>query len=678
MGYDGSINFDSKIDTKGFDSGMSDIESKASAGFSKVGGIAKTGLSILGGALAGVTAAMGAGIAAGVKYNATMESYMANFETMLGSADKADKLLGQLKEMGAKTPFELGDLADASKTLLAFGTDVNDLEGNLQMLGDISLGNADKFKSLSLTFGQVQSQGKLMGGDLLQMINAGFNPLQEISERTGESMESLKDKMSKGQISFDMVAESMKNATAEGGQFYQAMDKSSKTFEGMVSTMKDNANALLGEVTKGISEGFTKELIPSAIGMIDQLNKAYEDGGLDGLITAFGEVLSQVVTMLGEYTPILLETAQSMIWAFVGGLVDSAYNSSGMMAEIGTALIGTLGDFAEALFFLGMSLLDGLLSGMVQSMPKLMSELTSNLEMMLETVLMLAPAMLQNGMTLIAQLINGIAQALPMLIQYAISIITELDKAFYGNIGVIIESGLNLILGLIEGITTAIPLLIEAMPEVLLAFVQAIIDNLPMIAEAGLKIIFALLEAIILSLIELAKVGIKIISYIRDRFKDQSVLEAILSIGTDIVKGLWQGIQNAWSWLVDKVGGLIGELVSSIKSSLGIHSPSRVFAEIGKYSALGMGVGFEDSMITTADMMNESVMAALGRLKTSVEAQASIVGNAGVVYNNSIERTTNENVIMTEGITEAIQDGLEGATVQIDSRDIGRIVVLRS
>ena len=154
MGYDGSLKFDTSIDGKGFENDFKNFGNK-------VGTIIK-------------------GVAAGytgktlVEYfigsNADMEQYLTSFEVMLGSAEKAQALLTDLKTMAAVTPFETSDLANASKTLLAFGENAKDLQGDLQMLGDISQGNGEKFKSLALVFGQIKSAGRLMGQDLLKCV----------------------------------------------------------------------------------------------------------------------------------------------------------------------------------------------------------------------------------------------------------------------------------------------------------------------------------------------------------------------------------------------------------------------------------------------------------------------------------------------------------------------------
>ena len=134
MAYDGTLKFDTRVDSSGFKSGIE-----------KIGSIAKTGLKTAATAIGAVSAAFSAGIVSGVKYNSQMEQYITSFGTMLGSAEKATALVNDLKEMGAKTPFETADLAKGSQTLLAFGTAAEDLLPTMQMLGDVSQGNKERF-----------------------------------------------------------------------------------------------------------------------------------------------------------------------------------------------------------------------------------------------------------------------------------------------------------------------------------------------------------------------------------------------------------------------------------------------------------------------------------------------------------------------------------------------------
>lgn len=313
MAYDGSLKFDTRVDSSGFKSGIE-----------KLGSIAKTGLKVTATAIGAVSGAFGAAVLSGVKYNSQMEQYITSFGTMLGSAEEATKLVNNLKEMGAKTPFETSDLAKASQTLLAFGTSAEDLLPTLQMLGDVSQGNKERFDSLTLAFAQVGSAGKLSGQDLLQFVNAGFNPLNEISKMTGESMAELKERMSAGGVSAEEVAEAFKHATSEGGQFYQAMEAQSQTFNGQMSTLKDNAMSFIGELTQGVTNTLKDSVLPTVNGWLEELQSAFTSNGVEDVVTAFGSILADACTKLAQAAPGVVDLAVGFIQSFIKGIGDNA------------------------------------------------------------------------------------------------------------------------------------------------------------------------------------------------------------------------------------------------------------------------------------------------------------------------------------------------------------------
>ena len=178
------------------------------------------GVKGIGKAITSIGRGMADALKDGVEYNARMEQYTTSFTTMLGDQAKAQQLVNDLKTQAAKTPFGMGDLAGSMQTLLAFGISLEDAKKHLMQIGDISQGDAQKMESLTLAFAQMSSTGKLTGQDLNQMINAGFNPLEEISRTTGKSIGELKEEMAKGAISADMVADAFASATEEGGRFH--------------------------------------------------------------------------------------------------------------------------------------------------------------------------------------------------------------------------------------------------------------------------------------------------------------------------------------------------------------------------------------------------------------------------------------------------------------------------
>lgn len=193
--------------------------------------------------------ALGAGFAAlakaGVSAAMTMEGITAQFKVMTGSAERADAVIKEIAEFAKATPFTKLGLSDAAKTLMAFGLESEKVVPTLKMLGDVAGADQNRLNSLALVFGQIQSTGKLMGQDLLQLINQGFNPLTIISKKTGISMSDLKDAMAQGAISADMVTEAFKAATSEGGLFFGNLDAQSKTLQGRLSTLKDNVETAL-------------------------------------------------------------------------------------------------------------------------------------------------------------------------------------------------------------------------------------------------------------------------------------------------------------------------------------------------------------------------------------------------------------------------------------------------
>ena len=181
-----------------------------------------------------------AGVGAVTALGAQAEQTSVAFTTLVGSEEKAAGILKEINDFAAKTPYGNLDLIDNAKTMLNFGVQADKVNGYLRQLGDIAAGDKNKLGSLSLVFGQVASAGKMSGQDLLQFINAGFNPLKELEKMTGETYAELQDMMSKGQIGFDAVAAAINHATSAGGAFAGMSDKLSQTISGKFSTLVGN------------------------------------------------------------------------------------------------------------------------------------------------------------------------------------------------------------------------------------------------------------------------------------------------------------------------------------------------------------------------------------------------------------------------------------------------------
>ena len=221
-----------------------------------------------------------------------MESYETSLEAMLRSKEKADAMLGTFREMAATTPLTLGALAGGAQTMLGFGLASESVVPHLKAIGDISGGNAEKFSSLVLSFSQMSSVGKLMGQDLLQMINAGFNPLEEISRKTGKSIGVLKEEMSKGAITSKMVQDAFISVTQEGGRFNGMLEKQGQGLMGLQAQFQGAWETMLNNIGQG-QEGVIQNGYKLAIDLIKNYEKV-------------GQVLAGIVIAVGAYKAALI------------------------------------------------------------------------------------------------------------------------------------------------------------------------------------------------------------------------------------------------------------------------------------------------------------------------------------------------------------------------------------
>ena len=226
-----------------------------------------------------------------IRVRGEFQSMQTAIETMVGK-DMAGQLIPQIKELAKISPLTMSDMVGAEKMMLGFNIQAEDTIKYLKAISDISMGESSKFNSLTLAFSQMSAAGKLMGQDLNQMINAGFNPLQIISEKTGKSIATLKDEMSKGAVSAEMVQQAFIDATSAGGKFYNMSENASKTINGQLSMMQDALDSVFNELgTK------SESVIMDGIQMTTSLIQNYETVGriLAGLVVTYGTYRTAVM-----------------------------------------------------------------------------------------------------------------------------------------------------------------------------------------------------------------------------------------------------------------------------------------------------------------------------------------------------------------------------------------------
>ena len=237
------------------------------------------------GSLGGLAAGAAAGFAAmklkeygqyALQTAASFEQLAISFRVMTGSAQAGQELTDAIIKLGAETPMTAQQLSKAAQLLLSFGESAENIIPDLKLLGDITGGEVNRFNQLSLAFAQVGANGRLMGQDLLQMVNAGFNPLQIISQKTGKSMGELRKEMEEGRISFQMVAQAMKDAASEGGRYFGLMEQQAGSLNGLLSTNADTWEQVgknIGDFFLPMAKAAVQELINLGSAILDLQNK---------------------------------------------------------------------------------------------------------------------------------------------------------------------------------------------------------------------------------------------------------------------------------------------------------------------------------------------------------------------------------------------------------------------
>lgn len=397
---------------------------KAAVGFTKMAAKGFVAMS---------TAAIGAVTAAakiGIEYSSQMENYTTNFKVMLGSEEAAVKKVDELKKMAAKTPFGMEDLAKGTQTLLAFNVSSDKSTGILKQLGDISLGNSQKLETLTRAYGKMNAAQKVSMEDINMMIDSGFNPLLIISEKTGESMTDLYKRVSKGGVAFDEIQEAINVATSEGGQFFNGMEEASHTITGLMSTLKDNAQALLGEVFEPITNTIREDLLPGAIDAIDVLTTAFREDGVDGLITAATDMIAGLLTTFTENLPGIIDMGMNIVMSLFEGINEN-------LPTITAAAVTSFYTFVNGF----LTMLPELIHMAVTFVKTIADDISANPDKVIEA-----------AGEIFFDFVDGIIELLPSLITLAIKLITSLGKYLWENKGKIWESAKGIGKAILDGI----------------------------------------------------------------------------------------------------------------------------------------------------------------------------------------------------------------------------------
>lgn len=603
---------------------------------------------------------------AGISFNASIEQYQTSFEVMTGSAEKATQITQQLKQIAANTPFELPQLADTTQLLMNYGFTADDAMKKMQMLGDISQGSADKMTRIATAYGQMSSAGKVSLEDVKQMIEAGFNPLQEISKSTGESMASLYDRISDSSLSVDEITASMERSTSAGGKYFQSMDKQSQTLNGKISTLKDTFNEFAGKAMQGLSDVLSNTVIPALTGVLSHSDEIMAVlNTLLPVIVAVGSAFAswKIVNFIQDIPKMI----GSVKTAILGVNAALAANPVGAVIAAISALVAVflyLWNTSEEFRQFWTDMWNGIVewfSGIIESIvnfftvtiPEAWETFKMNLQELCDSIVQ----WFQDAWN---SVIAFFTETIPAWIQSVIDWFNQLPYNIGYMVGQIIGHFIQWGIDLKNFVTEDIPAFINSVVEWFKSLPGKIWEWLKSAWEKvktwGSNIYTSARDWVsktIDSVVDwFRSLPGKIwtwltnaVSKVRDwgsnlwntginaakQLVDSVVQKAkelpgkMVDIGINLIKGLWEGIGSVKDWILDKISGFCDGIVDGMLDFFNIGSPSKLMRDmIGKWLPPGIAVGFElAAPKASKDMTKEA-----GKMVKDIQGQydASIGG----------------------------------------------------
>lgn len=423
--------------------------------------------------------------------------------------------------------------------------------------------------------------------------------------RVGQVTGTLADALNWASISEDDFNARLAACSSESERNQLIMDTLSGTYdeaseafyrnnEALVEARNNQAQldatlATLGQTVSNVKNQLLSEFLPS----ISSVATAFSGmlSGTEGADTAFAIAVQGLVQKVVEQLPAFLNMGVQILSSLASGIVQSIPTLVAaipqIIMEIGSALAGLLPKVLD----MGVQLLDQFTSGIETGLPDMMSRIPEIITQFLNYITEQLPTVLDKGAELLNNLVNGILGAIPEMTAALPEIITAFVQFITDNLPTIIESGINILLNLVSGIIGAIPDLVASIPQIISAITTGIARALPKIIQSGVSLLQKFIEGILSNIPALVAALPQIISAIVEGIG--ALIGGIVDVGKSIVEGIWKGIQEMAGWIYDKVTGFFSGIVDGVKDFLGIHSPSTVFADMGKNMALGLGQGWD-------------------------------------------------------------------------------------
>ena len=619
---DGSVTIETKLDDSGAKKGLGNLSST----LTKVGKGVSTAFSVGTKAIAGVATAAAAGVGS---FLALGEATQETREDM-GKLETAFKTAGFSSETAQKSyKGMVGILGETDQSVEAVNhlAKLTKSEEELSEWTNIAAG-------VYATFGDsLPLEGLTEAANETAKVGQVTGPLADALNWAGISEDKFNQQLAacnSEQERSTLITKTLSGLYKEAGDTYSSVNKD--LIEARQATA--NFNSTLAD------------LGALAMPMTTSLKNAFSSA-VQSILPEIGKISQGIVGIFNGQ-----EGAENSLIEGIGGLVNQ------LSAGITTYL--------PKIFEIGTMLLQSILQGIQQNLPLLMQGAMSIINNLVTFLLQNLPLILNIGIQILVQLIQGIAQMIPQLIPQMIDCLMTIINTLLDNIDLIIDAGIQLIISLAEGLLNAIPQLIEKIPIIIQKLVQAIINNLPKIIEMGIRLLVELGAGLIAAIPQLIAMIPQIISAIINAFFETDWG----AIGLQLLQGLLNGFSNAGNIIWNAIKKVGNSMISGIKSFFGIHSPSKVFADLGKYLPKGFAVGISKESksaikstqkLSDAILDNFSLNNIYSKMRSAVALQTSKIAT-------SLSTTANVSKSLNANIT------VEGSDIYMDSTKVGRAV----
>lgn len=657
MGYDGSLKFNTEIDEKGF-----------STSIKKIGNIAKGGLAVIGGAVAGVATAFGVMTKNALDSYASLEQNIGGIETLfkdssqkvIDSAKNAYKTAGLsanaymetvtsfsaslLQSLGKDTE-KAADYAD--RAIIDMSDNANKMGTSMEMIQNAYQGfakqNYTMLDNLKLGYGGTASE-------MYRLLQDAANLNEEFASTAKFSMDS------KGHLeaNFADITEAIHIVQTEMGITGTTAKEASETISGSIASAKGAFDNFLNGT--GSPEALAESMVTAGKNVLKGLGEIVPR--LLQTLPEVGKLIQEnlVNSLSGDSMQKIVEAGKNAVMSLIDGMLASVPTNILVDLNFVKLIADTVITNVPTLIQKGYELLSNLVDGFVKAIPEALPKILDFVQGIGDKLAEAAPILIQKGFELLQKLVEGIITAVPILISRVPEIISTFANIINDNFPTILMKGAQLLGQLVLGLIQSIPTLIANIPKIISAIVDTLMAfqwlnlgrgiikflgdgigamkdfvvkkgfeiltglkntlmNLPStLANIGRTAVSGLGNAISAGISWVKNAAGNIVSAIVNTIK--SIPGGMLSIGKDIVKGLWNGISDMTGWVIDKIQGFGESVLGGIKDFFGIHSPSRVMRdEVGKYMAQGVGVGFEKNI--PIKQMTAGMKKAIGKIQTA-------------------------------------------------------------